>query len=407
MLLELSITDFAIIERTTIRFTEGLNALTGETGAGKSILLDALGAVLGSRISSDLVRTGAKLARIEAAFTLDASSHEPVRHLLTDLGIEPDAEESLILSREIQANGRSSARINGRLATAGVLSQIGFLLVDIHGQSDHLAILRTSEQRNLLDRFALLDDARNDLAGNVRAWRAVRERIQSLTSNAREREQRADLLRFQIEEIDSTSLTAGEDDQLIQERERLRNADRLRADALEALALLADDDVADGSTVSVLLRTVAARTADIATLDGGATSLSAQANELLVLADDLGRELRAYAEGVDSDERRLAEIDERIDAIQTLKRKYGSTIADILEFAGNARSELAGLSSRENDVSALEEQETELRDSLVAQATALSSRRAAAAARRSRRSWSPAQACALLRGMVDVEIARV
>ncbi len=379
MLLELSITDFAIIERTTIRFTEGLNALTGETGAGKSILIDALGAVLGSRIGSDLVRTGARLARIEAAFTLDPVSHLPVQDLLAELGIDPIEEESLILSREIQANGRSSARINGRLASAGTLSQIGLLLVDIHGQSDHLAILKSSEQRSLLDRFASLDEIRNELAGNVRDWRAVRDQIQSLTTNSREREQRVDLLRFQVDEIDAASLNPGEDDELIRERDVLRNADRLRADALEALTVLTDDDMTDGSTATVLLRTVAARTADIAELDAGATSLSEQANELLVLAEDLGRELRTYSEGVDPDERRLAEIDERIDTIQTLKRKYGSTIADILDFAERARAELESLSSRENDVTALEEREAELRDTLVAQASTLSSRRTAVA----------------------------
>lgn len=379
MLLELSITDFAIIERTTIRFTEGLNALTGETGAGKSILIDALGAVLGSRIGSDLVRTGARLARIEAAFTLDPVSHLPVQDLLAELGIDPIEEESLILSREIQANGRSSARINGRLASAGTLSQIGLLLVDIHGQSDHLAILKSSEQRSLLDRFASLDEIRNELAGNVRDWRAVRDQIQSLTTNSREREQRVYLLRFQVDEIDAASLNPGEDDELIRERDVLRNADRLRADALEALTVLTDDDMTDGSTATVLLRTVAARTADIAELDAGATSLSEQANELLVLAEDLGRELRTYSEGVDPDERRLAEIDERIDTIQTLKRKYGSTIADILDFAERARAELESLSSRENDVTALEEREAELRDTLVAQASTLSSRRTAVA----------------------------
>ncbi|MDQ3443566.1 MAG: AAA family ATPase, partial [Chloroflexota bacterium] len=359
MLLELSISDFAIIQRTTIRFSEGLNALTGETGAGKSILLDALGAVLGSRVSSDLVRNGAKFARVEAAFAIDDTTNGSVQTALAELGIETASEETLILAREVQANGRSSARINGRLATAATLAQIGSLLVDIHGQSDHLAILKTSEQRNLLDRFAALNADRNALAANVHEWRAIRRQIENLSRNSREREQRIDLLKFQSEEIDMAGLSIGEDDGLVAERDVLRNADRLRADAVEALALLVDDDTAESSTVTGLLRAATSRTSDIATLDVTAVTISERANEILVLAEDLARELRDYAENIDSDGTRLSEIDDRIDGIQTLKRKYGSTIPEILEFGQAALRELEGLSSSENDVSSLEEREAE------------------------------------------------
>ena len=379
MLLELSISDFAIIQRTTIRFSEGLNALTGETGAGKSILLDALGAVLGSRVSSDLVRTGAKFARVEAAFAIDDSTNGSVQTALAELGIETAPEETLILSREVQANGRSSARVNGRLTTAATLVKIGSLLVDIHGQSDHLAILKTSEQRNLLDRFAALNADRNALAANVHEWRAIRRRIENLSRNSREREQRIDLLKFQSEEIDMAGLSIGDDDGLVAEREVLRNADRLRADAVEALALLVDDDTAESSTVTGLLRAATSRTSDIATLDVTAVTISERANEILVLAEDLARELRDYAENIDSDGTRLSEIDDRIDDIQTLKRKYGSTIPEILEFGQAALRELEGLSSSENDVSSLEEREAELGRVLAGSALRLSSRRKTAA----------------------------
>jgi len=379
MLLELSIADFAIIERATIRFSEGLNALTGETGAGKSILLDALGAVLGSRVSSDLVRTGAKLARVEAAFSIESFADETVQQMLTELGIDTELEDELILSREIQANGRSSARVNGRLATASTLSRIGSLLVDIHGQSDHLAILRTSEQRNLLDRFASLDSEREELAANVRQWRAVRSRIQDLSRHSREREQRIDLLQFQIEEIEAAGIAIGEDEKLVAERDVLRNADRLRADALEALALLADEDSPEASTATGLLRSAATRTSDIAQLDTSALTLGERTNELLVLAEDLARELRDYAEGIESDESRLTDIDDRIDTIQTLKRKYGSTIEEILGFGQAAQRELELLSSSENDVDALQVREAELAAFLAKAAMALSSRRGAGA----------------------------
>ncbi|HWV24140.1 MAG TPA: AAA family ATPase, partial [Thermomicrobiales bacterium] len=156
MLVELDITDLAIIERTTIQFEEGLNALTGETGAGKSILLDALGAVLGQRVSSDLVRTGQKSARVEAAFDLSGREGAHVLALLDEFGIEHDPAEMLLLAREINASGRSSARVNGRMVTVAQLNRVGARLVDIHGQSEHLSILQPAEQRNILDRYGAL-----------------------------------------------------------------------------------------------------------------------------------------------------------------------------------------------------------------------------------------------------------
>jgi DNA repair protein RecN (Recombination protein N) len=209
MLVELAITDLAIIERTTVRFEDGLNALTGETGAGKSILLDALGAVLGQRVSSELVRTGQKSARVEAAFELTGGVGDEVREVLESFGVEHDAGELLLLSREINANGRSSARINGRMVTASQLNAIGSRLVDIHGQSEHLSILQTAEQRNILDRYGALEPLRSEVGVIVREFREVRRQLQEVSSGSREREQRLDLLRFQIGEIDEAALTPG------------------------------------------------------------------------------------------------------------------------------------------------------------------------------------------------------
>lgn len=397
MLLELSITDFAIIERSTIQFSEGLNALTGETGAGKSILLDALGAVLGSRVSSDSVRSGAKVARVEAAFAGEALGSEAIQGTVAGLGIDTELDDTLILSREIQANGRSSARINGRLATATALVELGAQLVDIHGQSDHLAILRTSEQRLLLDRFASLEGQRHELAANVREWRAIRSRIDELTRNTRERAQQIDLLTFQIDEIEMAALSAGEDESLVAERDILRNADRLRADAAEALALLAGDDPLEGATATTLLRAATSRTADITTLDATASELGERANELLILAEDLARDLRSYAENVESDDQRLTEIEDRIDAIQRLKRKYGATIEEVLAFGEAARLDLERLSSSENDIAALQEREVELLETLTRLATALSAQRSEAAS---------ALAAAIEQSVADLNMGR-
>src|SRR5690606_217907 len=208
MLVELDITDLAIIERSTIRFEAGLNALTGETGAGKSILLDALGAVLGQRVSSDIVRTGKSAARVEALFEIPASGEAAIMALLDEFGIEHEPGELLILSRDIQASGRSTGRTHGRSTTLAQLHAVRSLLVDIHGQSDHLSILKPAEQRNILDRYGGLEAERTGIRDLVREFREVRAALEDVSRGSREREQRLDLLRFQIGEIDEVALSS-------------------------------------------------------------------------------------------------------------------------------------------------------------------------------------------------------
>ena len=190
MLLDLEIRDFAIIDDLRIEFGQGLNALTGETGAGKSIIIDALGAVLGERVSADMVRSGAKTAYVDARFLLDGLAESPaLQDVLREHDIEsPDGE--LILSREIQAGGRSTARINGRSSTASLLGTLGQLLVDIHGQSDHLSLLRPMVQLTLLDRYAHLESDRAALADHVREWRTAKARLDAIDTGARDRAQR-------------------------------------------------------------------------------------------------------------------------------------------------------------------------------------------------------------------------
>ena len=380
MLLELSIRNFAIIEETSIQFSEGLNVLTGETGAGKSILLDALGAVLGARATSDVVRTGESSARIEAVFAPDAPTIERLKPILVDLGIEAD-DEVVILTREIMANGRSTARLNGRMATARALASVGELLVDIHGQSDHLAILRTSEQRVLLDRFAATEQLRLDVGRLWREWRTLQNRLHSLTHDARDREQRADLLRFQVTEIEEAAFAIGDEERLIAERDVLRNADRLRTDAVGAQTLLESDDIGDTVSASAILRQVVSQVEDLASLDRQSAGLAERANDLLVLAEDLARDLRDYAESVEPDEGRLAELEDRLDLLQSLKRKYGATVDDILAFAQEAQAELDRLMSAEFDADALEAAVHTAAARLAREARELSERRQVAATR--------------------------
>lgn len=380
MLQELSIEDFAIIDRARIQFGPGMNAITGETGAGKSILLDALAAVLGGRVSSDLVRTGAKSARVEAVFFIDEIHSADLYQALENAGTELDSERTLILSREIQGSGRSVSRVNGRTTTASQLARVGASLVDIHGQSDHLAILRSSEQRSLLDRYAGVTEERADVGRLVRRLRELRSRLDEITSNSRERERRLDLLRFQVEEIDSAALVDDEDVLLVQEREVLLNADRLRVDASQALVFLVGDDALDQEmNAASQLRVSEKAIGDLAQVDAGALTLLEQATDLVVLAEDLGRALRDYLERIEADPSRLAVVDERLSLIQSLKRKYGASIQEINAFGEEARREIEDATSGALSMEALEEDERATERALRAAACELSRQRTEAA----------------------------
>lgn len=358
MLHELSITDFAIIEKTTFSLSDSLNALTGETGAGKSILLDALGSVLGSRVSGDLVRTGAKLARVEAMFSLTSAEHEALKPVLDELGIDLDQEGDVILSREIQSSGRSIARINGRLTTASALSRVGASLVDIHGQSDHLAILHAREQLTLLDRYAGATSLREAVRGHARSLRAVRSRRQDIESDSREREHQLDLLRFQTQEIDEAALVIGEDEALAEERTVLQGADALRLEVSDALVSLdGTDDTLNPASASQLLRNAERAALSLAGIDPRANHLGERATELVVLAEDLSRDIRSYGEGVESSPERLQAVEDRLSQIQDLKRKHGPSIEDVIAFGRQAQSQLEELTGDAFDLEALQLQE--------------------------------------------------
>ncbi|HYJ13000.1 MAG TPA: DNA repair protein RecN [Thermomicrobiales bacterium] len=378
MLLELSISDFAIFEQATLQFSDGLNVLTGETGAGKSILLDALGAVLGARVSTDLVRTGSRSALVEAAFSPADRDLGRLQDVATGFGVDLSPDESLILSREILASGRSIARVNGRLLTAGALASIGSVLVDIHGQSDHLAILRTSEQLNLLDRFAGTGPLRNSIGELVRAWRETGNALSELGKGERERAQRVDLLRYQIEEIDAIGPTPGEDGALVQERDLLRSADRLETDARAAFALLSGDD-GDVEGVVAGLREVLGLTREIAALDARSETFLERANDLLVLSEDLMRELRDYADSLESDEQRLQMVEDRIDGLNTLKRKYGESLEAVIAYRDQAELELEYLNSGSFDAETLRQELVRQADDISHKGQKLSNARTSSA----------------------------
>ncbi|MDQ3514960.1 MAG: DNA repair protein RecN [Chloroflexota bacterium] len=383
MLLELGIRDFAIIDEIRLRLEPGFNALTGETGAGKSILIDALGAVLGDRIGPDVVRTGAKAARVEAVFDLDVVRHRPgFRELADELGIDLD-EGVLILAREIQAGGRSLARINGATTTAGALGRIGAFLVDVHGQSDHLSLLRPDAQLDMLDRYAGLIETRHDLSGAVRELMATRRQIGQIERSSRDREQRVDLLRFQIAEIDEAGLTPGEDAGLEGERARLANAERLTGDAVAVYAdLIGEDDSFDQPGGALPALRGASGTLDgIAAVDPSLSRLAERLREALFLVEDISVEVRDYRDTVEHDPARLATVEDRLDLLRTLKRKYGGSIEEIIAHGEDATAELEEMTGGQGTIVALRQREAALAVAVGERASALSRQRAEAGKR--------------------------
>jgi DNA repair protein RecN (Recombination protein N) len=355
MLAEIDISNFAIIEHLHLQFHRGFNVMTGETGAGKSIIIDALGSLLGGRAQSEFVRSGADKARIEGTFVLNDATRANIVPILDEIGIEHE-DDTLIVTREIHREGRNICRVNGRTVTLHTLQRIGEFLVDIHGQSEHLSLLRVREHVDFLDRYGNLWDLRARVAEHVKRLRAVRNEIQSLMMDAREVARRVDRLTYVVAEISEANLKIGEEEALKQERELLGNAE-LRANladhAYRALYGVGEDDKGAMDLLNEALQAITG----LEKYDASVRALREEAESASAQADDLARALRAYRDGVEHDPARLAQIDERLDLIFRLKRKYGDTIEEILKYGENAAAELATISHSEERVNELRAQE--------------------------------------------------
>ncbi len=378
MLLELHIRDFAIIDRLDLEFGPGLTLLTGETGAGKSIIVDALALVLGDRADPALVRAGAPQAVVEAVFDLNGAPPETARRL-AELGLEAE-DGLLILRREVQAGGRSLGRLNGRTVPASVLQQVGRRLVDIHGQTENLSLLRPAEQLELLDRYGGLEPARQEFAGLVQRYRRLRAEIDGLRRALADRDRRLELLEFQVNEIRSARLQPGEEERLTEEHRRLSNAEEIRRRAEAAYAALRQGRPGRPPALD-LLAEAALELKALAEFDRGLEPYLSELTDVTERLADLARALRAYAEGVEADPARLAEVEERLKLIDRLKRKYGPTVADILAYAEKAGAELEQTLTGEERLAELEAELAELRAELALRAGELSRCRREAARR--------------------------
>ncbi|GIV09692.1 MAG: DNA repair protein RecN [Fimbriimonadales bacterium] len=350
MLHALHIENWAIIDRLEVRFAAGLNALTGETGAGKSILMDALNLALGERADPTMIRTGAERLRVSAVFELP---HDPDLHaLLSELGVEPEAG-MLYLNREVQVGGRSIARINGQPTPLSILKTIGERLVDLHGQHEHQSLLKPSSHLEFLDRW-LGDPAlqlREQVRQAVQALRRAERELQSLTEREREREQMLDLYRFQVDEIRNAALQVGEDEQLETEQRRLTHAEKLIALAGGVYdALMQENGAYDQAALARRSLT------EIARIDPSAREWGDMLEGALAQIEEVARSLRAYAETIEYDPARLEAVIARLELIQRLKRKYGDTIAAILAYADDAEGKLHALETQSERRDALETQ---------------------------------------------------
>lgn len=377
MLLEISIEQFALIEYVRLQFAGGLNVLTGETGAGKSIILDAVQAVLGGRTSADVVRSGEEKAIVEAVFDLSANP-EKVK-ALAELGVTVDDDELLVIRREIARNARGSIRINGRTVTAGMLKEATEGLVDLHGQHEHQSLLHVEKHMDLLDQYGgsllhqegksldLLDrygggpllGLREELDEVVRGLHRIQSELSSLLGDERDRARREDLLRFQVEELMAAKLRVGEEEELEAERQVLAYAGKLKLTAASAHASLYEGGGRQLSAIDLLGR-VKSELEEVLRHDPSLGEAVELVNSALVQVQEASHLLAGYRDRIDDDPNRLAFVEQRLDQISSLKRKYGDSVAEMLEYLAQTQQELDRLERSQELIEKLKQDEAQL-----------------------------------------------
>ena len=333
MLSSLQIENVAVIQKAEVHFEPGLNVLTGETGAGKSILIDSINAILGNRTSKDLVRTGAAKAVIRAAFEQVPSA---VLDKLEQSGYE--RSEALLLSREITAEGKSSCRINGMPATAAVLRDLCGGLININGQHDSVGLLNPAHHLGILDDYAQNRTVFQDYYTLYRKLVQVKRELDALITDEAEKQRKIDLLQYQVQEIEDAGLTAGEEQTLENRRKVLSNASAIRDRLAQSYALLSGSDDAAGA-VDLLGETSNAVDA-AAQLDPALSAAAGQLLDLYYNAKDVAADLIGRLDAYDTNDAELDEVEQRLDLLYRLKRKYGSTVEDVIAFGQKAREEL-------------------------------------------------------------------
>ena len=359
MLRLLSVTNFATIEQLDIELAPGFSVLTGETGAGKSIIVDALGFLIGGRADVGMVRSGARQSRVEGIFLLGGDISQKIKVALNEYEIDV-GEEEIILAREVNLDGRNTCRVNGRIVPLRLLSTLAQHLVDIHGQHQHLSLLRVREHTDILDKYGGLWQLRTEVAEWARQLTEVRQELDRLREDEAEVAQRVDFLRYQVGEISTANLRPTEYDDLTLERDRGANAERIITLSDHAYRALYDSFDRRESVMD-LIGQVSKDLSQLEQLDPSLRQNLESLDALMHQVDELARALRSYRDGIEYSPERLHELEERLDLINRLKRKYGSTIGEILAFGERASQELEKLCHREERAEGLKAREMDLR----------------------------------------------
>ncbi|MGC1455469.1 MAG: DNA repair protein RecN, partial [Nitrospirota bacterium] len=375
MLKELNIKNLAIIDQLRVEFAPGLNVFTGETGAGKSIIVDALSLALGERASVDLIRSGFQEAVVEAAFELNSHGAGDVTALLSEQGIEMDPGGDLIVRRVLSSSGKNKVYINGSLANLTTLAAVGANLADIHGQHEHQSLLSLERQMEMLDTFGGLDTLRDEVTAEYRRLFDIRKDLAELQEGERDRAQREDLLRYQKNEIEAAQLKPGEGEELENAQKVLANAEKLAT-----LSAMVDEVLysSDGSALANLKKAINGLK-DVVEIDSSLAGALDLCESGRAQIEEAAREVASYHNRAESDPQRLEQIGDRLDLIQKLKKKYGNTIEEILDFGAKAAAALERMEQSTEEIEKLKSGIQEIKFGLTDKANQLTKKRMAAA----------------------------
>ncbi|BAF59382.1 ATPase involved in DNA repair [Pelotomaculum thermopropionicum SI] len=380
MLLNLYIKNLGIIDTLKMDFQAGFNVLTGETGAGKSIIVESLLIATGCRASEEYIRSGAEKALVQAAF--DISGLKPVASLLAEQGLEQPEDGILVLLREINRHGKNICRVNGQVVPLGLYRSIGTRLVDLHVQHEQNSLLDPDRHGRLLDRFGgpAVIGALEEVKALYDRWKEARQRYDRLRADEGERNRRMDMLRFQVEEIERAGLKPDEEEELEAEKRVLANAEKISLLTAKARSLLYDRGGGQASAVDLLSEAVSLLKS-LADLDRRPVEILTALEEALYQVEDAARELAVYGEGLECNPQRLEEVEQRLLLIKKLKKKYGGTVREVLAYLESARNELGMLDNAEEALEAAAGEADRLMDAYSRAAEVLSRARREAARR--------------------------
>jgi DNA repair protein RecN (Recombination protein N) len=358
MLLQLNIRDIALIDQVNIELGSGLNILTGETGAGKSIIIDSINAVLGDRVSKEIIRTGSEKAVVEAVFQTDTGR---VSDILGEIGIEPEEDGTLILSRELTQSGRNTCRVNGRLVAASLLKSLGERLIDLHGQHDNQSLLRVESHIDLLDSFGgeVIQSIKREYTALHEQYREVRAKLKALSGDPGERERKMDLLKFQIDEIKKAKLKPGEEEELNKQKTLLANSEKISEALTTAYGLLSSGESGKKPAADAMNEALS-QLGTVSRLEDEFEELRKRLQDIIYQMDDLTADIRRNIENIEYDPAQLEEIEERLDLLYKLKRKYGSSIQEVQQFCVSAQEQLSEMEKSEETAGDLRNRQAEL-----------------------------------------------